>query len=777
MANTLSFDVVAHDKASRVFDGVGKKSGLLGKSLGAIGAAAKVGLAGATVAAAGLGAVLTKGFTRLANIEDANAKLRGLGHTAQEVQTIMTGALAAVKGTAFGLDEAASVAASAVAAGIKPGKDLNRVLGTIADTATIAGSSFSEAGAIIDKVAASNRLSLEEVNQLSDRGVPILQFLAKQYGKNQAAVRKMVTEGKVDFADFAKALDTNLGGAAKKSGDTTRGAFANLNAAISRLGAGLLSGLFPTVKLVFGGLTKEIDKATAAAAPFGEAISKKLAAGLQKLVPAAKEAFAGLQSVIQQFVSGFSGALSGQNGPLSGAAALGQQVRDIFDEIEPVLKRFGTTQLAIGKAVLSGLKPAFEAIVPLIATLAPLFRAASDAVQKIIPAFAAIAKAIGTFIAAIIPTIQPFIDQIVKILGPAFNDIANIIVSQVVPAFSAFLTAITPVVQFILKYIVGPAIIGALKGLVQGVKGALQLIAGVFQLFADLLTGNWSKLWADLGKIVSAAWQVIVGIVKIALNVGVGKAFSLGFKLIAKLGGAGFNALRTLFDKAMVNLAFLVGKGVGKIVTWFKGLPGKAINALAGLGKKLSDFFSKAFASGNKAVTTKVTSLIKYVKGIPAKIKSGLGNLGNLLYNAGKTVVQGLINGIANKISALRRKVGSLASIVKNALPNSPAAKEGPLKGVHFEDIGAAIVNDLRRGLESGHLGPGIGSVASRIAGASRIPIAPIGAAPAGHMSPGAVYITLHFSGPVGSQQQLHNWLSTSLDSLHREGRLRFATR
>src|SRR5699024_8161428 len=62
---------------------------------------------GAGVAGAAIGGVLAgsiaKGFQRLSAIEQAEAKLSGLGHSAQEVESIMDSALNAVKGTAYGM--------------------------------------------------------------------------------------------------------------------------------------------------------------------------------------------------------------------------------------------------------------------------------------------------------------------------------------------------------------------------------------------------------------------------------------------------------------------------------------------------------------------------------------------------------------------------------------------------------------------------------------------------------------------------------------------------
>lgn len=55
------------------------------------------------------GLALKGGISRALNIEDAQAKLKGLGHDTKAIEAIMNDALASVKGTAFGLDTAATV--------------------------------------------------------------------------------------------------------------------------------------------------------------------------------------------------------------------------------------------------------------------------------------------------------------------------------------------------------------------------------------------------------------------------------------------------------------------------------------------------------------------------------------------------------------------------------------------------------------------------------------------------------------------------------------------
>lgn len=220
--------------------------------LGKIGKAGTIALGGAL--ALGVGGALVKGFQRLDSLDQAESKLRGLGHSGETVDKIMNDALASVKGTAFGMDEAATTAASSVAAGIKPGADLQRTLKLVADAATIAGVDMASMGSIVNKVATSDMMQMDVANQLMDAGIPILQMLGDTMGITADEARKMASEGKISFEDFQTALDSGLGGAALESGSTFSGAMDNVMASLGRMGAGLLEGIFPDMKAGLGGL-------------------------------------------------------------------------------------------------------------------------------------------------------------------------------------------------------------------------------------------------------------------------------------------------------------------------------------------------------------------------------------------------------------------------------------------------------------------------------------------------------------------------------------------
>lgn len=230
------------------------------------------------------GTALSKGFSRLLDIDTAQAKLKGLGHDAQNVETIMNNATDSVKGTAFGLGEAATTAANAVAAGIEPGEELTKYLTLTGDAAAIAGTDMNEMGSIFNKVQTNNKIQAEEMNQLLDRGVPIIKLLADQLNVAEGDVRDLAAAGEISAEDFLAAVDKGFGGAAKIMGETSlSAAIDNMWASVGRIGANFLDaggkagGFFSQMKPLIGELTEWFssleDNAADWGVKFGEVFS------------------------------------------------------------------------------------------------------------------------------------------------------------------------------------------------------------------------------------------------------------------------------------------------------------------------------------------------------------------------------------------------------------------------------------------------------------------------------------------------------------------------
>lgn len=240
------------------------------------------------------GIAIGKGFGRLVEIDNAKAKLDGLGHSGKDVKGIMNNALESVKGTSFGLGEAATTASSAVAAGIEPGKELTRYLSLTGDAAAIAGTSMGEMGSIINKVQTSNKAYNGELQQLSERGIPIYQWIAKEANVTADAVFDMARDGEISSEMFLNAIETNIGGAAKKMGAKSFTAgFANMWAAVGRLGASFLDaggkggGFFSKMKPLMAEFTNSLDGMESTAAKWGESLGRafdKIIEGIRGII-------------------------------------------------------------------------------------------------------------------------------------------------------------------------------------------------------------------------------------------------------------------------------------------------------------------------------------------------------------------------------------------------------------------------------------------------------------------------------------------------------------
>lgn len=205
--------------------------GTLGKMAGAIGAG--------VLAKKFLG----KGWDRLTAIDDAQAKLSALRYEVAEIEMISANALDAVKGTSFGFDEAITASASALASGVQQGQELENYLTTIGNVASIAGSSFTDMGAIFNKVMANGKIQAEELNQLADRGVPVIAALAEHLSIAQDEVRGLAAESAITGDMFVDAMNRAYQGAARTIGSKSLTAgLKNIGASISRIAQGFLDG-------------------------------------------------------------------------------------------------------------------------------------------------------------------------------------------------------------------------------------------------------------------------------------------------------------------------------------------------------------------------------------------------------------------------------------------------------------------------------------------------------------------------------------------------------
>jgi tape measure domain-containing protein len=210
------------------------------------------------------------GKKRALNIEQAQFQFRGLGI---DVTKAMDSSLKAVKGTAYGLDEAAKAASQFAASGIDVGDKMTGALRGVAGAAAMTGSSFSDIAQIFTQSAASGKVNTMDLQQFASRGLNVAAALGKVMGKTEQQVREMASSGKLDFKTFADAMDQAFGAHAQQANETFIGALANMKAALARTGAAFFGPTLEQQRDLLNTLSPIIDNVTAALKPLINALT------------------------------------------------------------------------------------------------------------------------------------------------------------------------------------------------------------------------------------------------------------------------------------------------------------------------------------------------------------------------------------------------------------------------------------------------------------------------------------------------------------------------
>lgn len=601
-------------------------------------------VAGAVGVVAGLAA--KGGISRALNIEDAQAKLKGLGHDVGSVEAIMTDALAAVKGTAFGLDSAATIAASAVAAGIEPGKELEQYLRLTADAATIAGISMEEMGSIMNKVNANGRAMTENLNQLQDRGIPILQWLAEEYGVTTEAMSKMVSDGKVDAETFNRVLQENIGGAALASGETTRGAFANMMAALSRLGEVFLGDGLGSARIFFGEMITLIDGVSDRVRPWAE----RMNGWMQDAFPVeglGERALAGLDRFIGFWTDGAGADLLTTLAPAAGLMKnLGGR---ILDTLAPAMEE-------LGKALAPVLPMLSEALVDAVIELAPSLTDLLVALIPLVPLLAELA-------AEVLPTLVDGLAEAVPMVSDLLvllTDMVELDLDSLRLAFDWLKGDISTEDARTEMFLLWEQM-GLLGEMAYVVNGAIfGFVLGALQMFQNLRTGageiiaGLQEAWGGFGLFLGEILAVVVGIV--------------------------------------TGDTTLIGDAVARFTDRIRGLMSGARDAVVGIVTDLWGQTVGRFVSG-------AAQAIGPVEQLPGRIRGVFAGAASWLLEAGQNIMIGLILGIRAKIAEAVETIRSAASRVVTGAKDFLGIKS-PSR-VFRDEVGKMIGAGLIEGIDS----------------------------------------------------------------------------
>lgn len=666
-------------------------STLISKIGGAFGKIGKVGTGAIATLAGGITALAAKGgFTRALNIENAQAKLKGLGHDSASVTEIMNDALASVKGTAFGLGDAATVAASLSASGIKEGDQLTKVLKTVADTAQISGRSLTDIGTIFGSVAARGKLQGDDMLQLMSSGIPVLQMLGKHLNKTSAEVSDMVSDGKIDFQTFADAMQEGLGGAAQSAGTTFTGALANVKAALSRLGETAATPVLNGLRGLFNQAIPLIDAFTAAVSPTLEKVGVGLQKGLEQAIPTVTAFFdkLGKSQTVQQFASYLASLkddLKELGSSLSGAAGavwnvISEPLSELYNQAKgqlPAVADGFKTLLHAVSGLLDYMSAHADAIIPLAKGITALILASKgiSAVSAGLKTVSGGLKAISATASGVEKTATAAFDMIGKIsdagnaagalkqLAGSFN-----IVKAAQSAWSAVTKAATAV------QLAFSAALDANRFILV-IAGITAVVAALTWFFTQTETGK--QLWNSFATWFTGIWNQISTACQPALQA-IGTFITQTMSQIQQIWQTGWTLITTILQNVWNTIGPIIMTALTAIITGIQTFITTITPLLQAGIQNIQTIFQTA--------TTIISTVWNGLWNTISTVVQGAWTIITTIINTALTVIQGIIQlalAVVNgNWSAAWSAIQGIASAVWGGIQGVVSAGVGMVSGV-----------------------------------------------------------------------------------------------
>ena len=485
--------------------------------------------------------VIQGGIDRALNLENAKTKMSTFTKSAEQLDTIMQNVSDSVDGTAFSMDSAATVAAGLFAAGIKEGPEMESALRLVGDAAQVSGRSMEDIGAIFNKVAANGKLSGQELNQLSDSGIPVLQLLAQSTGKSTEEVRKMVSAGKIGFAEFSDAMEKGLGGAAQKSGETFTSSLANLKSACSRIGATLMTPILEGVTPVMNTLKDMLKKLASGTTDGIDELGNQLTTQVEEMID-------GIITNIGPFLEKI-------------LPILGDLLTKILTSVQTALPQLlpliVNTLVQLIDILIQNLPLILEIIIQGVLQIA---LALGEHLPELIPI---LVDALLNMVDVIIDNIDLFIDAAIMIIGGLADGLLNALpklIAKVPTIIDKLVTKLTDP-EMIGKIIYSAAyLIGQLAaGLVKAIPDLLKAIPKILSSLVTALKNGFSAI-KDVGKnLINGLWEGIQD----KWNALKGKVENLGSGIVSKFKNVfGIHSPSKVFKEQIgTNMALGVGEG------------------------------------------------------------------------------------------------------------------------------------------------------------------------------------------------------------------------
>lgn len=428
---------VKDDQFHRKLDSAERRFGSFAGSVSKTGAIlGGVAMTGAAVGVAAVGTAMTvsaaAGIKYNSSIQQTTIAMGTMLQSTDKAKKLIGEVSAMAASTPFEFPELADATKRLVAYGVAA-KDAVPLMTRLGDISSAMQIPIGELADIYGKMKVSGRITMEDINQLAGRGIPIYGSLAKVLGTAEGKVREMVSAGKVEFPALEKAfvLMTDKGSQ-----------FGGMMDKQSRSFAGLISTIVDNFNAMMG-------KATM---PLFNYLSKTAFPQLIKMMPAIQDVVVGVSQRIVGFIKTIA----------QGWPRIKEVATTVFEGIIEVVKPVFGRLVEVAKTAIALVSENWDSIV----AVATYFY---ENGKKVLDAYGQAWLTVMTQVIGIVRDVVTFIRDNWSTIGPIVKFVTD-------TAFGAVVTVLKLVASHATAVKV---VLGALIGVFIGLKVASAVAAGM----------------------------------------------------------------------------------------------------------------------------------------------------------------------------------------------------------------------------------------------------------------------------------------------------------
>ncbi|MDN5906905.1 MAG: tape measure protein, partial [Staphylococcus equorum] len=686
----------------------------------------------ALIAGAAMGGITAKlGFDRLVGLDTAKAKLEGLGYSTKEVGSITGQVTNAIKGGMTTMAEGTDVAAGALAAGVKEGKELEHYIKLVGDAAVGSNRPVSEMAMIFNRVQGQGKLMTQELNMVEEGMPGFSNAMAKHLGVSYDAFREMVTAGEVSAKDFTTVMDDFAGGMAGAYSKSWQGMVQNTKAYVGMIGESLLSGVFEQAKgslLEFEKLLQS-DGAQKWAAQTGVKLANAftvIANGISGVIGWWNSLDGSTQKVLGRIIKWSALTLVVVGPLLKIFSKLGFVIAGVFGPFGRFLGIMGQVAVASKSAggIIAGITSLFPklgaalmvatgpvgltiaAIVALGAAFVIAYKKSetfrnivNGAISGVVAGFKILWSGIMTVLTPIGNAIAKFGQELAKTFGqfwaengPQFMEALNNIktgfmavwsflkpiFSGIGSLFKSVFGGILPFVQFMMPAIqvlfkAGWAIIKYIfvstwEAIKGVVNGGLNIIMGVIKVFSRIFTGDFRKMWEGVKQIFFGAFQFIWNLVQLWFVGKIFGVFKLGFKLIKSIVSGSLGSVKGTFTSVLGQIWGIVKKIFTSIWNFIKMIFTNIAKFTRSVWNNIKLLITNPVRGIYNIVTAQFRLLSKIVRTIFSALSKVIEAIWRGIRNTVVAIAKALYNTVRNRFQLLKDIVSKITRALGNAL-------------------------------------------------------------------------------------------------------------